>query len=197
MSPEEREKCLGCWLGTREKLFVIGKAWRGVNASCLVDLCSGCSHVNVLLVILKNRQRALGQVVGWGWVKGFMNTQGGIGLGSLKHVCPFKSKLLMGYGPPDLFSLLSRRLLPVFPVGLVPTSEWGNSNVQWFCVSELLGVTQARQHSHTLAVLSWVLEDLGHPVTASNLLPGWLCFLHVSHPPPIMENRSSNAELWL
>lgn len=41
-----------------EKLFVFGNAWRGVNANCLIDFCSECSHVNVLLEILKNRQKA-------------------------------------------------------------------------------------------------------------------------------------------
>lgn len=90
-----------------------------MNGSCLIDFSSECSYVNVLLVALKNRQRALGQVLSWGWVKGFMNTQGGIGSGSLRHVFPFKSKLLMGHGP-NLVYLLSRRHLPVFPVGLVP-----------------------------------------------------------------------------
>lgn len=37
------------------------------------------------------------------------------------------------------------------------------------CMFELPGVTQVRQYSYMLTVLSW---DLGHPVTALNLLPG-------------------------
>lgn len=37
---------------------------------------------------------------------------------------------------------------------------------------ELPGVTQGRQHSYMLTVLSWVLGDLGHPVIALILLPG-------------------------
>lgn len=62
---------------------------------------------------------------------------------------------------------------------------------------ELPGVTQGRQHSYMLTVLRWVLEDLGHPVIALTLLPGWLCLLCVSLPSPIMEERSSNVELWV
>lgn len=51
---------------------------------------------------------------------GFMNTQGGIGSGSMRHFFPSKSKWLMGHGPPSLVSLLSGIQLPVFPVGLGP-----------------------------------------------------------------------------
>lgn len=38
-------------------VLVFGKAWKGVNISCLIDFCSECSYVNVLLEILKNRQQ--------------------------------------------------------------------------------------------------------------------------------------------
>lgn len=39
-------------------VLVFGKAWKGVNISHLIDFCSECSYVNVLLEILKNRQTA-------------------------------------------------------------------------------------------------------------------------------------------
>lgn len=39
-----------------------------MNGSHLIDFCSERSYVNVLLEILKNRQRDLGEVVsGGGW----------------------------------------------------------------------------------------------------------------------------------
>lgn len=84
----------------------------------------------------------------------------------------------MGHGPPSLVSFLSRGQLPVFPVGLVlyfPLSDGAqmlSDSAKAFCVCEFPGVTQGRQHSYMLTVLSWDLGVLGHPVTALSLLPG-------------------------
>lgn len=53
-------------------------------------------------------------------MKGFMSTQGETDSGITRHFFTSESKWLMGHGPPNLVSLLSRRHLPVFAVGLCP-----------------------------------------------------------------------------
>lgn len=85
-------------------LFVVEKVGRRVNSLCLVGFFSKCSCVNVLLIIFLKRQRA-----GDRWVKGFVDIQGRIGSGILRHIFTPKLKLLMGHSPPRLVPLCRRK----------------------------------------------------------------------------------------